>query len=48
MKENVKSTEKIDVKKLNVKKLKFVKEIGIRYEVQSGGCNSCGGCTHWC
>ena len=34
--------------KLNVEKLKFMEENSTDYDVQSGGCGFCGGCTNWC
>ena len=34
-------------KKIKNKKLKFLKELNINFNVQNGGCSSAGGCTHW-
>lgn len=42
MKEQAKKSKKLDIKKL-----KFLKEFSIKYEVQAGGCSSGGGCSHW-
>lgn len=42
MEQNAKKT-----KKINIKKLKFIKEYSVRYETLAGGCSVAGGCSHW-
>lgn len=32
--------------KLKIRKLKFVKESAVRYDLQTGGCSSTGSCSH--